>query len=378
MIDYCENLLKNKPTFTEQKINQQNIREYQQEIQSLLLQKGNTSICIPTGTGKTYCFISIIDTTKKYLVLVPTIPLMEQWKEELEKHDIPTQCIGDGNTTFKKDICCTVCIYNSIFHIPDKHFKIFEKIAVDEAHHIYNPRIYTDEDDEYEDEIQNSDEDIKEEQKYTDLIRTLKKYNNNILLSATIDELLDFKYYKKDIRYMIQNKYISDYSINIPVFSKDPNDYQKCKYLIEKYREMIVFCNTQHEGKRIQKMFNSIQNKSAEYIDANTSKSSRKKILSKFKNGELPFLINVQVLVEGFDAPNTKGIVLFHLPSSSIKAVQIIGRALRIHPSKNIVQIVLPIAFEENENGIEKFVRILANNDDRIKQSLRNKKERMK
>jgi superfamily II DNA or RNA helicase len=370
MQDYCEKLIKNKPSFIEQKIHQINNREYQQEIKTLLLEKGNAAVCVPTGTGKTYSCISIIDPSKKYLIIVPTITLMEQWKEELEKHNInSTQCIGDGNITFKKDICSTICIYNSIFHIPNKYFKTFEKIVVDEAHHIYNPRIYADEDDNQNTDDEDEKED-NDDKKYTDFIRTLKKYNNNILLSATIDEVPDFKYYKKDIRYMIQNKYICDYSINIPVFSKDPNDYQKCKYLIEKYREMIVFCNTQKEGKRIQKMFNSIQNKSAEYIDSNTSKSIRKKILNEFKNGEIPFLINVEVLVEGFDAPNTKGVVLFHIPSSSIKAVQIIGRALRNHPSKNMVQIVLPIAFEENEKGIERFVRILANNDQRIKQSL--------
>jgi superfamily II DNA or RNA helicase len=61
---------------------------------------------------------------------------------------------------------------------------------------------------------------------------------------------------------------------------------------------------------------NSIQKKCSAYIDCYTNKSDRNKIIKKYKNGDLPFLINVRILVEGFDAPITKGICFMHMPSN--------------------------------------------------------------
>ena len=72
-------------------------------------------------------------------------------------------------------------------------------------------------------------------------------------------------------------------------------------------------CLTQKEGKQINKLLNKLQNKSSEYIDCNTPKIKRKTIIEKYKCGELPFLVNVKILVEGFDAPITKGVCFMHL-----------------------------------------------------------------
>ena len=69
----------------------------------------------------------------------------------------------------------------------------FKKIFIDEAHHIYKPEIYYDD----EDDI---DEDEEDNDTYIDIIKSLKRFNNNIYLSATIDNVKDdnFIYYKKD------------------------------------------------------------------------------------------------------------------------------------------------------------------------------------
>lgn len=67
-------------------------------------------------------------------------------------------------------------------------------------------------------------------------------------------------------------------------------------------------------------------------------------LLKKYKEGKIPFLVNVRILVEGFDAPITKGICFMHLPSSNTTLIQIIGRALRLHPLKTIAHIILPFS----------------------------------
>ena len=56
----------------------------------------------------------------------------------------------------------------------------------------------------------------------------------------------------------------------------------------------------------INKLLNSIQNGCSNYIDCNTSKKKRNDIITSYKSGKLPFLVNIKILVEGFDAPITK------------------------------------------------------------------------
>lgn len=210
---------------------------------------------------------------------------------------------------------------------------------------------------------------------FTKIIKSLNKYKNNVYLSATIDEINNFTYYKKYIRDMIDNKYLCDYTIHIPIFSDDPSNKNICKHLLQNYRNIIIYCNSQKEGKKINNLLNLLQNKSSEYIDCNTPKIKRNKIIEKYKKGEIPFLVNVRILVEGFDAPITQGVCFVHLPSNKTTIIQIIGRALRLYTSKTFANIILPFSSKEDESNISKFLKILAQNDIRIKKSYESKKE---
>jgi hypothetical protein len=63
-----------------------------------------------------------------------------------------------------------------------------------------------------------------------------------------------------------------------------------------------------------------------------------------------------------------------HLPSSKTTLIQIIGRALRLHFTKNIANIILPFSSNDDEKSICNFLKIMAQNDSRIKKSFQNKK----
>jgi superfamily II DNA or RNA helicase len=171
-------------------------------------------------------------------------------------------------------------------------------------------------------------------------------------LSATIDEIEEFEYYKKDIREMIDNGYLCDYSIHIPIFSDDPTSTNVCQHLLNNYRSIIVYCDTKREGRSINEIFNKLRKNSSAYIDCDTSKKQRYDIIQKYKKGNLPFLVNVRVLVEGFNAPITNGVCFMHLPSSRTTLIQIIGRALRLHPDKIFANIILPFSSNEDEHNI--------------------------
>ena len=221
-------------------------------------------------------------------------------------------------------------------------------------------------------DLDTSDSDIKDT--YIKVIDNLKKWNNNVYLSATIDKKKDFVYYEKNIRDMINKKYLSDYTINIPVFSDDPTNQNICQYLLKNYRNIIIYCNTKKEGKQINKLLNNLQNNSSDYIDCDTSKVGRDKIINKYKTGILPFLVNVRILIEGFDAPITKGVCFMHLPFSKTTIIQIIGRALRLHPLKSFATIILPFSSKEDESSIFNFMKVISKNDYRLKETFNNRK----
>ena len=400
LINFCNDLIINPPKYPV--FNEDfKLRDYQIEaIDIIKNNKKNVIINLPTGTGKNSVIIYSMNNESKYLILVPRIILMDQLKNEIIKHNSKMkskiQLIGDGNNIFDENKLITICVFNSV-HLIENQCMNFEKIFIDEAHHIDKPAIYYDEEynDEYNDDIDslsinsNDDEyysdnesinedDINDElinvKNYTKIIKSLVKYNNNVYLSATIDPIDNFEYYSKDIRTMIDLKYLSDYTIQIPIFNDDPTNKNICEYLLKEYKNIIIYCISCIEGKKINKLMNDLQLNSCEYIDCNTPKRKRNNIIDKYKNGEIPFLVNVRILVEGFDAPITKGVCFFHLPTNKTTLIQIIGRALRLHPTKNIANVILPFSLEDEDKSICNFLKVMAKNDSRIKKSYENKK----
>ena len=376
IINYCNKLLLNPPLINSKNENFK-LRDYQENYINLIKKSTkNIILCLPTGSGKNIIVTYSLDFNKKYLILVPRIILLEQIKNDIILH-FPTlknniQTIGDGNNVFDDNINITICVYNSV-NIINSYINTFDKIFIDEAHNIYKPNIYSTINENEEENLVKIDDSEEEDEKYTDIIKSFNKYNNNICLSATIDEQPNFDFYKKDIREMINDNYLVDYTLHIPIFNNDPTNKNICEYLISKYFHIIIYCNNQIEGKKFNKLLNQLQNNCSEYIDCNTSKKQRNIIIEKFKQGELRFLVNIRILVEGFDAPITKGVCFIHLPSSKTSIIQIIGRSLRLHPEKTISNIILPYSTDSDSDNINHFLKILAYNDSRIKKSYINK-----
>ena len=112
------------------------------------------------STGKNSVIIYSMKPGLKYLILVPRIILMDQLKKEIIYHNPKIknkiQLIGDGDTTLNENKLITICVFNSV-HLIEKQGDSFEKIFIDEAHHINKPAIY------YENDEYFMDEDIVDE-----------------------------------------------------------------------------------------------------------------------------------------------------------------------------------------------------------------------
>ena len=110
-------------------------RDYQLEAFQKLLEHRKCSIVMPTGTGKTYLAIYAIQQLgyPKTLIIVPTIPLLHQWRRKLAEYGIPSGTwYGEG----KNPAHITVGIYNSCAKdVSYLSMMNFEFIVYDEIHH---------------------------------------------------------------------------------------------------------------------------------------------------------------------------------------------------------------------------------------------------
>lgn len=69
-------------------------------------------------------------------------------------------------------------------------------------------------------------------------------------------------------------------------------------------------------------------------ISGKSSKEDREELVGLFRTGELKFLANVNVLTEGFDAPNVDMVCLLRATVSAGLYYQMVGRGLRTCPGK--------------------------------------------
>lgn len=75
-------------------------------------------------------------------------------------------------------------------------------------------------------------------------------------------------------------------------------------------------------------------------VSGDTPKATREMILNQFKSGDIPVVANVGVLTTGFDYPELDTIVLARPTMSLALFYQMVGRAIRPHPSKESGWIV--------------------------------------
>ena len=70
------------------------------------------------------------------------------------------------------------------------------------------------------------------------------------------------------------------------------------------------------------------------FVCGETLPFERAETLKRFKDGELKYLVNVNVLTTGFDAPNIDCVALLRPTNSPGLYYQMVGRGFRLHPSK--------------------------------------------
>jgi hypothetical protein len=175
---------------------------------------------------------------------------------------------------------------------------------------------------------------------------------------------------------MIDDDLLVDYQLHIPLFRKGTRDSAIARHLADNYQSILVFAPRRATGLSFCAELNA-HSPGARFVDCYTPAAERRETIELFKAGTIWCIVSVRTLAIGFDAPITTAVCFLHMPSSSTFAVQVVGRALRLHPNKRMAFVVLPLVCGDDEREDQcaararDFMRILAHVDTRFALSLR-------
>jgi len=159
------------------------------------------------------------------------------------------------------------------------------------------------------------------------------------------------------VRWLIDNKYLSDYKIYAPSNINLQNVHTKMgDYIIPELSEVIdkpnitgdvikhykkicygkkavIFCVSIKHSQHVVEQFNNA-GIIAVHVDGKTNKDKRDSIIDDFSKGKITILSNVDLFGEGFDLPSLEVAILLRPTKSLSLYLQQVGRAFRINPDK--------------------------------------------
>lgn len=320
---------------------------------------------MPTGTGKTEVFCSIIREfrkryeSKRIIVLVHRNYLVDQIQTRLiKKFKMPVGVVKADepfSIEWQVHICSKDTLLNRNYDLGYPSL-----IVIDEAHHSAA--------DTYQKLIKRFKND---ETKFLGVTATPMRMDGK-LLSGIFQKLIVSDPISSFIRsgYLSKLKY---YAIDRLDRSKMKVDSKSHDYLEEdayqfmhndrimaeittaytRYaneKKAIVFCvNLKHAGE-VKERFLALDIL-ADTITTESTKKDREDVLKRFTYGEIRVLINVQIFTEGFDCPNIDCVILARPTKSLTLFLQMVGRVTRKASGKNY-GLVLDNADNWKEHGL--------------------------
>lgn len=337
------------------------LRPYQSENKNRIYEswKMHNSVMLqmPTGTGKTRLFVSLlrdihnyaadIKTQIKVLILVHRIELIDQISYELGVRYGLAHGIIHSQDRERPMFPFQIASVQTLNRRLDRWSeRTFDFIIVDEAHHVLA-------------------------ESYKKIINT---YPNAKVLGVTATPYrlsgagfrpeFDVLIESESIREFIKKGYLSDYEYySIAPFSQmqhqidditkvdSSGDYANSELMEicdkNKIRAQVVDTYLKYaKGKKgIVYTINKLHNKhlcesfcesgvSAVAIDSDTSAEERERLIQQFKRGEIDVLCNVDIFSEGFDCPDIEFVQLARPTKSLSLYLQQVGRGLRVCEGK--------------------------------------------
>lgn len=333
--------------------NKLKIYEHLEVYQSVMLQ-------MPTGTGKTRLFASIVKDIHnlsikdkkayKVLILAHRNELIKQISENVGiQYGIAHGKIMSKN--WEEDYYPTqVASVQTLIRRLDKWGdKKFDFIIIDEAHHALAPTYV---------KICNEFPEAKvlgvTATPYRMSKSSFRSMFDELIVSESISEFIkkgylsEYEYYSIKPSSKIQNlvNNISEFDFDGDYAEKAlSNTFDKDKIranLLDTYfkyaggKKGIIYTINKSHNEHVCRMFIDA-GIIAKAIDSGTNLEERNRIVKDFKNGNIQILCNVNIFSEGFDCPDVEFIQLARPTKSLSMYLQQVGRGFRIHEDKEKV-----------------------------------------
>ncbi len=110
-----------------------------------------------------------------------------------------------------------------------------------------------------------------------------------------------------------------------------------CKEIVEctgDRQSVLIFASGVRHGQHVARVLKEVHGLSCGFVCGDTPTGERDELLGRFKSGDLKYLANVNVLTQGFDAPNIDCVSMLRPTMSPGLYYQMAGRGFRLHPGK--------------------------------------------
>ncbi|MBO5179300.1 MAG: DEAD/DEAH box helicase [Clostridia bacterium] len=312
------------------------LRDYQKQVLEIIdnLSPGSYLIQMATGLGKTATFANI-KRKGRVLVLAHREELVTQ---PVKYYDCP---IGVEMASRKSNgEPVVIASVQSLLHRLDK-FKPddFDMIITDEAHHAaaksyktiysyFKPRLHLG-------------------------FTATPNRGDSVRLDDVFQEII----FEKDIKWAIQNKYLTDIEClrinigyDISKVAKRMGDFAVGeleealntevinKAIGEVYKEhakgqTLIFATSVKHAEDIAKEIPG-----AVAVTADTK--NRSELIEKFTTRQIPCLVNCMIFTEGTDMPLVETVIIARPTSNSALYTQMVGRGLRLYPGKAKLRLI--------------------------------------
>lgn len=347
--------------YSDLNIEDDTLRPYQQKAKKDIFEAwdevDSVMFQMPTGTGKTRLFTSIIHDINenslrrkepvKILIIAHRTELIDQIDASLKKYSVAHNVIAGGrekNYKYPVSVASIQTITNARNLEEAKKLKV-QFVIIDEAHHA--------------------------------LAATYKKlwkiYPNAKFLGVTatpwrmnhqsFKDLFDKLVLSMPIKDFIKQGYLSPYKyfslksdsdiqrtidgIELDKFGEYKEDSMEEKMdigsiraqLLDSYLKLaegkkgIIYAINIAHAKHICEEYKS-KGYNVVCIDSKTPAAERKQMVSDFRRGKIDIIVNVDIFSEGFDCPDIEFIQLARPTRSLVKYLQQVGRGLRITEDK--------------------------------------------
>ncbi len=320
----------------------------------------NPCVVLPTGAGKAViiaqiCMDTVTMWSGRVLVLAHVRELLEQAADKIQtlapSLDIGIYSAGLGQRDTKHAVI--VAGIQSVYQKTEQ-LGHFDLIIVDEAH------LITLEGDGMYRRFLADAKKINPHLRVIGLTATPFRMSSGPICVPPPEGILNSICYEISVRELIRDGYLSPLRSKAGKIKANTSDlhlrggefiagevealmdqeilvHSACREIVEQAQNRkacLIFTSGVQHGQHVAKLIEQYAQQECGFIDGETPSIFRDQLIRRFREGDLKYLTNVNVLTTGFDAPNVDCVALLRPTMSPGLYYQMVGRGFRICPGK--------------------------------------------